>query len=400
MNFKFLLFGVSVGGNYGCDAIVLGTERIIHRRFPDCEVLLPNWSRRTRNYGDILGNNSRIIVKDVWKDIQYLSRRICEKWGLLNPKVVRVPFSLVKKVDRVLSIGGDLYTFANKEKNWPFPYPIMEAGNEIMWLGKPYIIWCASVGPLEKAGTRLGEMVEHLRACRAIIVREQDSYSYLRETIGLKNNVYLAADPAFLMEPEPFDFPFLKKQSSSKLLAINFSLGPMQHVYGHMPVEKFQAELILYVRKLLDKIPIRVLFVPHVGGDYGFLSPIFETLSKLYLERVQILPEKLGARKTKWAVSQTNALLTMRFHCSLAGFSTNTPTIVLISTSKGTKICKDMYGNLDYGLNIRDMNADIVSSKIKSLLDNEEAVRRKLKPACEEMRRRALSAGDILAKVL
>ena len=401
MNPKFLLFGCGVGGNYGCDAFVIGTERIIHRRFPDCEVLLPNWSWRTRNYGDILGNNSRIIVKDAWKNIAYLSKRICEKCGLLNPKqVVRIPYKLVKKTDCILSIGGDLYTFADKEKNWPFPYPIMEAGNEIMRIGKPYVIWCASIGPLEKAGTRLGEMVEHLRACRAIIVREQDSYSYLRDKIGLKSNVYLAADPAFLMEPEQCNCEFLREHGVFKILAINFSLGPIEHVYGNNVVEDIQRDLTSYVQQMLDKLCIKVIFIPHVGSDYEFLTPIVDKVRLQFPDRVWILPENIGARKTKWAVSQANALLTMRFHCSLAGFSTNTPTMILVSTSKGEKICREMYGDLEYALNIRDMNADVVVSKVKDLLDNEKAIRKRLTPASEKMKEQALSAGDILAKVL
>ena len=402
MNAKFLLFGTGVGGNYGCDAIVIGTERILHRRFPDSEIWFPAMSVRARDYGDILGSNSGIIVKNGWRDIRfaYLRRRICEKCGLLKPKIVSVPKKLVKKSDCVLSIGGDLYTFADKEKNWPFPDPIMEAGNEIIRTGRPYIIWCASIGPLEKAGNRLNEMVEHLKSCRAIIVREQGSFSYLRETIGLTDNVYLAADPAFLMEPEPFEFPFLKEQSAYKLLAINLSLGPIRHIYGHMPVEKIQAELVFLVQQLLDKLSIKVLFVSHVGGDYEFLTPIFEKVSKKYSERVQMLPKYIGAAKTKWAVSQVSALLTMRFHCALAGFSTSTPTIILISTSKGAKICKDMYGDSDYGLNIRDMNPDIVVSKVKKIFDNEQSVRTQLKPSCELMQERALSAADVLANVL
>jgi len=399
---KFLLFGTGVGGNYGCDAIVFGTERILHHRFPDSEVWLPHRSWRTPDYCDILGTDSGITIKSGWRDVRManLYKSVCRKSGLFAPRHLVVPKTLVKQSDCVLSIGGDLYTFANKEKNWPFPYSIMDAGNEIMRLGKPYVIWCASVGPLEKAGTRLGELIEHLKACRAIIVREQESFSYLQETIGLKDNVYLAADPAFVMEAEPFDCPFLNQQSTDQLVAINFSLGPMQHVSGHMPVEEFQADLVLIVQHLLDKIPLRILFVPHVKKDNEFLYPILAKLRKQYPERVAILPDNIGAKKTKWAVSQANALLTMRFHCSLAGFSTKTPTMILVSTSKGAKICKEMYGDMEYGLNIGDMNAGTVIAKINSLLDNEETIRARLAQRCEEMKKRTLSAGDILAKVL
>jgi len=392
---KFLLLGANIGINYGCDAIVLGTEQIINRCFPDSEVFISNWSWRARKPSDILGNNSKIIVKNVWKNVLYLSARICEKAGLLKSKEVRLPKRLIKELDCILSIGGDLYTVYG-----PFPYAIIEPGNKIIRSGKPYIIWCASIGPLEKTGKRLDEVVKHLKSCKAIIVREHDSYYYMRETLGLKDNVYLAADPAFLVEPEPSDFPFLKKQRADKLLAINFTLDSMRYVYGNMQVEKFQAELVFYVQQILDSIPIMVLFVPHVKTDNKFLRPIFEKVSKHYPERIGILPDNIGAAKTKWVVSQANALLTMRFHCALAGFSTNTPTMILTSAPKGGKICKEMYGHLEYSLNIGDMNVSILVSKLKNLLDNEDVIRKQLKPVCEEMKRRALGAGDILSKVL
>ena len=402
MSSKFLLFGVDVGGNYGVDAIVMGTDRIIHQHFHNSEVWLPATGWRKKDYSHILGNSGGIIVKDSWMDVRlaYFFRRICEKSNLLRPKIVPSHKMLVKKADYVLSIGGDLYTFAGKEKNWPFPYPIIEAGNEIIRQGKPYIIFCASVGPFDKAGDRLGEIINHLKMCRAIIVREQESFIYLRETIGLKDNVYLSADPAFVMEPEPFDAPFLNPYSKPKLIAINFSLSPIEHVYGHTPINEIYDKLILCVRQLLDNLSVRLVFVPHVTSDHTFLTHIFNAVNKHYPGKVWILPEDIGARKTKWAISQANVLLTMRFHCALAGFSTSTPTMILVSTAKGEKICKEIYGDLEYSLNIRDMNSDMLIPKIRRLLDHEETIRARLKPVCEKMIDRAFGAGDVIAKIL
>lgn len=402
MGKKYLLLGTNIGGNYGCDAIAIGTERILHHSFPDCEVWFPHNSWRNKDYDEILGLQNDVIIKNTSKiaRARSLSRRFLEKSQLLKPEVVNLYKNLVKKSDCVLSIGGDLYTFANKEQNWPFPYPIIDAGNKIMRMGKPYVIWCASVGPLEKAGARLGEIVDHLRSCRAIIVREQESYLYLREKVGLDDNLYLAGDPAFVMEPEPFELPFIDQGSTDKILAVNFSLGPMQHVFGHQSPEKFHEKLVSCLQNLLDKLSIRVLLVPHVGNDYKFLHPIFEKLRTRYSNRVHVLPAKIGAKRTKWAVSQANALLTMRFHCALAGFSTNTPTMVLVSTSKGGKICNEMYGDLEYAINISDMNSNALIHKLKDLLDNEEIVRAKLLPVSEKMKERALSAGEVLSRVL
>ena len=64
------------------------------------------------------------------------------------------------------------------------------------------------------------------------------------------------------------------------------------------------------------------------------------------------------------------------------------------------KICNEMYGNLEYAVNINNMNNNETIRKVKYLLDNEAEIRAALAPTCENMRRRAFSAGDILAKVL
>ncbi len=403
MSHKFLLIGTGIGNNYGCDAIVLGTPQILKHRFPDAEVWFPHMGWRPPQYENVLGENSGVTVKSGWRDVRLTSfgKMVGRKAKLISPDIVEWRKNLVKQSDCVLSIGGDLYTFANKEKDWPFPYPIVQAGNDIMKLGKPYVIWCASVGPLEKAGPRLGELVEHLKACRAIVVREHDSYNYLRNTLGLTDNVFLAADPAFLMQPEPFEMPFFeKKKDEYKTLAINFTLSAIEHVKGHRPLRVVQDELLVYVKRLLRDLPIKLLLVPHVSNDWNLLERVYLEIAREFPGRTTILPRKLGARKTKWAVSQANALLTMRFHCSLAGFSTNTPTVLLVSTEKGNKITKEMYGDLEHSLSIGDMTEELVVSKVKDLLDNEQAIRDQLKIASEQMRQRALSAADVLANVL
>ncbi len=358
MSHKFLLIGTGIGSNYGCDAIVLGTPHILRHRFPDAEVWFPHMGWRPPDYDRVLGSDSGVTVKSGWRETRLtsLGKMVGRKAGLLSPDIVEWRKNLVKQADCVLSIGGDLYTFADKEKDWPFPYPIVSVGNDIMKLGKPYVIWCASVGPLEKAGPRLGELVEHLKACRAIIVREHASYHYLRDTLGLTENVFLAADPAFLMKPEPFETPFFEKNKDKyKTLAVNFTLSAIEHVKGHRPLREVQDELLMLVRRLLSDLPIKILLVPHVRKDFELLERVYLEITREFPGRTSMLPQGLGARKTKWAVSQANVLLTMRFHCSLAGFSTNTPTMLLVSTEKGNKITKEMYGDSEYSLSIADM---------------------------------------------
>lgn len=400
MNKLFLLFGVGVGGNYGCEAIVRGTEVILRHRFPASDIVLPSQSLRRRDR-QILKKGSSIRVVDVaskWDPLCVMSHLV-GNLGFDVRHTMQVPSKLVRKSTCILSIGGDLYTFAEKEKNWPFPYRIVQAGNEMIKSGTPYVIWCASVGPFEKAGKRLPEITEHLKRSRAIIVRESDSYQYLRDELRLRDNVYLAADPAFLMEPETFDALFLTKRDLP-IVAVNFSQSPIEHVHGHKRIEETRASLAENLEALISLLDVRILLVPHVFQDHAFVRPIYEKVRKHAEDRSWVLPQGLGSPRTKWAVSQCNALVTMRFHCALAGMGTRTPTLVLVSTKKGSKICKDIYGNLDWALNIQDLTKETLVRKVRDLLDNEENLRQHLTQSIGMMKDRALSAADVLDDIL
>jgi len=401
MKYKFLLFGAGVGSNYGVDAIVFGTEIILRTAFPGCEIWIPDSSWKGNAYKQVL-QKTGIIVKNGLFDVkvEYFIRRILERMKIRKPLVVQEYNKLTEKSDYVLSIGGDLYTFANNESNWPFPYPIIDAGNKIIQTGKPYIIWCASVGPFEKAGARINEIVRHLTKCSAIIVREKESYDYLKGKLGLETNLYLAADPAFLMEPESYDESFVLTNDSKKIIAVNFSSAPLEHVYGKLATDEIKHMLIGLSKKIIEKTNAKILFVPHVKSDWKLLYPIYETLRISKPGMVGIIERDIGARKTKWAISQTNVLLTMRFHCSLAGFSTNTPTLVLVSTSKGQKMVNEMYGNLDFAIDIKDMESDSLFDKLNYLLKNEEKIRKRLSGKSAEMKERAMIAGGIIKNII
>ena len=46
---KFFLFGIGLGRNYGGDAAIIGTERILHKRFPHSDVWVQHLSWRAPN---------------------------------------------------------------------------------------------------------------------------------------------------------------------------------------------------------------------------------------------------------------------------------------------------------------------------------------------------------------
>ena len=233
-----------------------------------------------------------------------------------------------------------------------------------------------------------------------MIVREQESYRYLTKTLGLTENVHLAADPAFLMEPVPLE-ESIWARTGRTTLAVNLSAGCIAHVFGEDRVSAMRDEYTGMLAELISSKSADILLVPHVSADHSLLRPTYETLRNQFGESVSLLPPGIGAPATKWAVSQCDALVTMRFHCALAGIGTCTPTVILLSTDKGRKLALDVYeGREDSLLPIRDMTGNSLLEKVESVLERGKSEQDFLRRRLGVMRKRSLSAGDVLKQVV
>lgn len=405
MSCRFLLFGLSqITSNFGCEALIRGTGVILKRALPDCQpVYISDGHARIDKCR--LGASSPVAVEDSAPRFgpRFFCRRLMAKLG--RTRRCRRPLSgrILRNADCVLSVGGDLYTFADEETEavWPYPWPVVYDGNDIMDHGVPYVIWCASVGPLEKAGDRLDVLVEHLRRCTAVIVREETSYEYLTEVLSVKDNVYLAADPAYLMDPVSFNAPFLS-ESEDPTVAINMALGSIVQVYGNDEerIARVHEHYLEGMASLISDLGVRIVLVPHGVSDHAYLGGFYEHLRERYGERVWLVPEGLGAQRTKWVVSQCTALVAMRFHCALAGFGTCTPTMLVLTKPKGAMLVKDVYGSTDYSLDLCDFSREALRDMVEQMLDNRDSIRSTLQTQLKEMQRRALYAGDLLKQLL
>ena len=104
---------------------------------------------------------------------------------------------MLQRVDAVLTIGSHNYSL-----DYRLPSLLMGMDRLAMNLGKPVILFGASVGPFEKVPDFIPAIRKHLADISLIALRESVSDAYVRETLGL-NNVIRMADPAFTLAPEP-----------------------------------------------------------------------------------------------------------------------------------------------------------------------------------------------------
>jgi len=404
MRNNIMLFGLPhVLANYGCEAIVQGTSPLLKKVMPQCNILYISDSHSELDRKR-LGDDCPVIVEDSVRRFspRFFIRRFCSY--LYIDRKRRYPAAeQLKKIDCVLSIGGDLYTFADEEgaKTWPYPWPIVKDGNYIMDKGVPYVIWCASIGPLDRAGKRLPELVEHLKRCAAIIVREETSYNHLVNDLSIKDNVYLAADPAYYMDPEPFEAPFIK-ENDPPAIAFNISEGSIRQVIGfnNRRYEEICNSYLNCMKKLIKENNYRILLVPHQVTDHEFYQRFYKEISGQYKNMCLVAPNNLGARKTKWLISKCVGLVTIRFHCALAGYGTCTPTLLVLTKPKGAKLVKDIFGDLTYSIELKEMDENALYEKIISIVEKNAEIKNVLMDNLKCMREKAEYAGQLVDQVI
>jgi len=109
-NPKILLIGIGGVYNYGCEAIVRGTEKIIHSAWPDAQLTYAS-PRPEDDRRRLSGCNIEVIYREPRKRYSFnnIRRKLLSLIDINWPTTI-FSLKLLKNIDIVLSIGGDIYT--------------------------------------------------------------------------------------------------------------------------------------------------------------------------------------------------------------------------------------------------------------------------------------------------
>lgn len=369
---KILLIGTGSLRNYGCEAIVQGTYQILKETIGDCEITVAS---------DDMAYDSAVLPSDI-KLVSYKRRfspyRIYK--GLLrrflhigNGSPVRMNTRIAKKYDVVLSCGGDNYCEAPDGSIYTLLEDLMAIGRIAKVHHKKYILWGASVGPFKNA-VNYDKVMDNLKTADLITVRENLSYQYLSSL----NNVCLVADPAFRMKPN-FDVEF-KREEDKCYIGINISLLSVSHAFPGK-----EDEMVFQVFSQLDNLlslhpDWHIVLLPHVmsspegaQNDYVFMNLYLSHTD--YKDRVTILPDNLGARKTKGYISMLDMLVAARMHCCVAGISVGTPTLFITYSNKGKGMAEYAYGHHNYEIETAQLLEDVFEQKLEEILKQKDEIR-------------------------
>lgn len=371
---KILLIGIGGVYNYGCEAIVRGTEIIVRSEYPDANIVYAS-NRVTEDRKMLEGSQVQVIERGRFR--RYSLKNICRKLLTLAgikwcPMVDSM--GLVEGVDAVFSIGGDIYTLA-PDGGYSMSFP--KFGDAVRKLGIPYALWGASVGPFTTNHKAEKAYTKHLKGLSLITAREVATVDYLR-TLGISANVVSCADPAYVVAPE------IKAKGTNREapITIGINLSPLSAHFTKNTLEESISRQAQSIQGLIHVTKARVMLIPHVvanfdegNDDLRYLQKVKQAMAPAYQTAVSILENDLGFTGTKKELVKCDLVIAARMHCAINALAARIPTILVAYSRKAVGMAKYVYGNQDWVISLDQLvNEKVLEAKVQAMNARREEI--------------------------
>jgi colanic acid/amylovoran biosynthesis protein len=424
----FVLAGNWAYSNRGCEAIVRGTTALFREEVGECRFISNYFTEEKcpdaqREMDPSIIHRPFPFLKRYslpWIHDQ-IARRLFHRppFGRVMSQTLRRSLE-EKEVKAVLMLGGDNLSLDYGGADTYFGLSSLAVAHNL-----PVTVWGASIGPFTSDPDYERWATEKLRKISLLCARETETLAYLA-SIGLEENVILAADPAFHLQPSPCELPAdIEMALLEGCIGLNLSPLMRQYMHGDELSRLWQKSRLFYrymhrdeisrslqksllswaqvaaeiVRGLLNRFSQPLLLIPHVMSeagdverdDYLFLRRVAQLVQEP--ERVFVLGPNLNAAQTKWVISRLRVFAGARTHSTLAAISSGVPTICIGYSMKARGIAKDVYGHLEWLVKGQDLiDPSVLCDRLVSLCDQESAIRQHLERVNPTFRQRAREA--------
>ena len=385
------LYGINGVYNYGCEAIVRGTEKLLRDIYPNLEIKYA--SLRTDDDKKRLSGCDIRIVDRKLKPLPSLSRInniFSYNTGYFIKSLFHEDLTWTNECDMIFSIGGDLYTFPYEHKRRKFLRyynPLIHFGEIMMNLNKKFIIWGASIGPFEKDLNAKDSFINHLRKVNLITSREPVTSCYLKN-LGISKNVIDFPDPAFVLKNTSINEKKIK--SIKEDIVIGLNLSPLSASQLNIDNElDFHINLI---QSLVEKFNANLILIPHVINDFNpldddlrYLKSIYEKLPEYIIERVRIIEDDPGYLGIRDTLKSCDILIASRMHCCINALSICIPTIFLSYSKKSVGMSQYIYDNDKFVFPLNRVNDESFFTLVKYTISKKDDIKMYLKKRLEKM---------------
>lgn len=367
-------------GNRGCEAIALGTAKVLDvdkKRFVlltrnlnldsslalhDVATLVPS------NSLDSLNPFRRFVLKARGKMFISDSKRKSYFYGLIYDSFLNA----ISRNDIVLITGGDMLCYDNNE--------IIYISDALAKREIKSVLWGCSIGKENLTE----EKIAALSKFSLITARESLTFRLLDESLSL-NNVHLVPDSAFILEPSERELPSFFAQDN--LIGINLS-NYVTNGFG--PESLFSQNMDALIDYILSNTDYEIVFIPHVFWKGQDDRIVCKTVLDKYNnhDRLHYLDTSdMSYKEIRYAISKCRFFIGARTHAMISAYSTMVPALALGYSIKSRGIALDLGLEDNLVIDCRCLSSNSVFlDRFKLLEDEEDAIRKKLASSLADYR--------------
>jgi polysaccharide pyruvyl transferase WcaK-like protein len=406
----FAMVGNGPVTNRGCQAIALGTRRILEREFGESRFLLASFARDAEhelpeNVKPLSFSHERPRWSRAWWYYQ-MSKVLGQpedKAGFLKPLTRALSSPGARLPAAALVIGGDGYS---TDYGHFIVDRLVIMGNYLKSLGIPVVVWGASVGPFSREPEFEQTVVRHFAGLDMVVVRERKSFDYLR-SLGLGHNLRLAPDPGFALARVPCELPVDVRRKLERP-CVGLNLSPLLARFatgGDLPGWRtLAAELVV---NLLAASDLDMILVPHVCSnannagqdDELLLQSVLQRLPPDCRSRVALVPRGLSCENLKWVIGRTHVFIGARAHATIAAISSGVPCLLLAYSRKAWGIAELAYGSGRWVVPAQGLSASGLVHRFQTLLLEHSLVRAELATRTPVLVEESYAAAKVLREV-
>lgn len=412
--------------NAGDLALLLATRDLVQRLLPNPVISVSaNWPNEyfSQERGFQTLPSLRSIIRDegessplsqLWKFISLLIW--FHSGGKRNPicfsRICMENLQELKKAylesDLIIAAPGN-QLYSSGKFGWPYPITIaaIQLAN---WYKKPLIILPQSIGPLRRNWEqRL--LFKAYSPAKLIFLRDAISLK-LADQIRLdRSKVHFGWDLAFRLQPA---IPFISKEVlrlsgvRSEKFKIGITLIPaMGKSLDQGEVQNYYLALKQALKKFSQMQNVQLVFFNQVSGpslvedDRVPTKLFFEDLKRDGIDAI-LVDDGLDPEVLKACYGHMDMFVASRLHSGIFSFGMGVPTLFIGYLTKTIGLLESL-GMPEIGLDISNINEDILLSKLKWLWDNLDEqrarIQAKLVTIKHEMDEQEQLLGELLNKI-
>ncbi|HEX7054287.1 MAG TPA: polysaccharide pyruvyl transferase family protein [Burkholderiales bacterium] len=262
-------------------------------------------------------------------------------------------------------------------------------------VGIPVFVYAISAGPLARRESRLAVRDALGGDAITITVRDRQGLRLL-EDVGVAGEIQLAADPAFLLEPQALSEEALKAEGVSlEGHVVGFSVREPGPAAPDIDPEQYYALLANAADFMIERFGAEVVFVPMEKFDVQHSHAVVAHMR--FPEHAEILRRRYSSRQILDLMGRFDFAVGMRLHFLIFAALRGTPFAALPYASKVSGLLEDL------GLDtppLESIGIGQLIGRIDRKWDTREELRRLITDRVPALRSRARLSNAALLRAL